>query len=390
MPKKTVITKTELDEPELLDQAAPVSDPETFVSPEEKEDERIQDIFKRIGGEGLRFTISRYLPSGRPQYVGDADIDNLSEANIQSAWGEGRYKITAWDSSNNYKGSKVIHIGPPSNLNKKDEEPVKQSPHLAYMDPAVTVQLEMMREEQATNRALMMKMIESMTAGKSGTQEIAEVMGMLKTVMEQPKQPSAIDLVTQILPLIKEFASLVAGGKIVSEKRDWIDTTKEILHELPNVLKMMGAQKAAVAAPPQAGNGGAGSPAMLPRDQLNIPKEHMFLIQQGLGYLKKKALQGSDPDIYINWALDNLDTEYSRAIVGLLNRPFDEIILIDPELNNIEYKNWFEDFFGGLKNALSERIDAGRNAGDQDNPSENEGTGDPGVQVGSKDKEHSD
>ncbi len=360
-----------------------------------QDEDDLKKFFEGLGGSEVIIKISKYdAASNRPRYLQDTDLEGASEAYIQTNWGEGRYLLRAYKEGT-VIGSKTVHIGPPlqKNLPQSAAQPVFVSPPTT--DPLISMQIEMMREESRLNRDLMLKMIEKIGGNeKSGATELAEVMAMLKPVLTPPAPTggSALSLISEAIPLVKQLIELGASGG--TEKKGWMDTVREIVPEVAGVLKSMSASRMPVQSVPTAPAPVApypgGTPVAIPAAPAalaNIDPQQIQLIRSAIAFLKTRALRDADPNAFVGYVLNTLDDEQSMSIAKLLERPYDDIAVLDPELVTAVYRPWFEEFFGGLKDALSQRDSTGGQGGDSPDATPNAGSDNSGGAVRSTDPE---
>lgn len=96
----------------------------------------------------------------------------------------------------------------------------------------------------------------------------------------------------------------------------------------------------------QARNGGGGGQV-----QMSAEEE---MIRSGILYLKKKCMMGTDPQLYIDFILDNADDERFGKLVQLAaTQPFEIFAKLDPELANPPYLAYFKFIYDGLRSAIS-------------------------------------
>lgn len=399
---KTVKTTTveemhvpEVIEPEITQvnaQPMPFADP-----PSTQEEDDLKKFFEGLGGSEIIIKISKYdSATNRPRYLQDTDLDGANEAYIQQNWGEGRYLLRAYKEGS-VIGSRTVLIGPPLKSNAPQPAPLSFLPALEKpgLDPLVLMQLEQMREEAKTNRELLMKLIESNMGGsKSGAMELAEVMAILKPVITPPAAAAGggiLEILGAAIPLVKQLIDLGAGGG-AQEKPSWMSMVKDLGPDVLRTVGQMMQQRNSVPMqtipmvesyqqnPPAPA---VIQPALNQSQIAGIDSNQLEIIRGYMSYFKEKVRKNASPDTFINLVLDTLDEERSLVIANLLDRSYEEIATIDPEILTAVYRPWFEAFFGGLKDALSERDTTGGEGGNPDNPAANEGNHDSIGKVGS-------
>jgi len=86
------------------------------------------------------------------------------------------------------------------------------------------------------------------------------------------------------------------------------------------------------------------------------PPDPMVQLRAGVGWLKSRALR-SDPDLYVDFVLDNLDQAQWLDLAQIINLPEEERLKIDPDLGKEPYKTWFGKLFEGLAKEIKGRLE---------------------------------
>jgi hypothetical protein len=77
--------------------------------------------------------------------------------------------------------------------------------------------------------------------------------------------------------------------------------------------------------------------------------QEIMMLQQGIGFLKKKAAAHSDPGLYVDLIIDNReDPLYARLISKIVESDFPTFANIDPDIAKPEYR----DFFGFIHDRI--------------------------------------
>ena len=139
-----------------------------------------------------------------------------------------------------------------------------------------------------------------------------------------------------------EVGQKIAGGSGGSS--DWMDLLKEALPMVRDVV----ASRANIPAPAQ-------PVAMIPEETTMVnplqPENVSDLIRAGIAYLKRKAAQGVDADLFIDLLIANRDDpQYSHVIEYVLANDFVVITALDPDIDKPgPLRSWFRSFYDGLR-----------------------------------------
>jgi hypothetical protein len=364
-PKKITTTTEELID-ETPDDKDLIRDGKKATSESE-----VQEYIQGLGISNLSVKVYRLEP-GRTAYtfLGTCPMDMASEEYIQENWGAGAYHIRCF-LDGVWKGSKLIKIGSAKIVpaEKKAEEITEAPPFNPGSDP-VSLQVEMIREEARTNRELLLKIVENMSHGKSSTMELMEVMTMMKALQPDGGGASGgAKLFSEILPFVREIMKM-AGGNVPEEDTGWKGIIKDVVGYLPDVMKQMKGASVPLQNPSPPGPMIADG-----KEPLILPPEKVKQIQFALMFLKGRCRVGADPLAFVDFAMNTLDMEQSLDVVQLLSREYEVIAMLDADLMSPVYRPWFEAFFNGLKDAISERNTPERGEGDGGDAPHDAGTG---------------
>ena len=158
---------------------------------------------------------------------------------------------------------------------------------------------------------------------------------------------------------METFIKGLEFGQSSSGQTDWkTDLIRTAKDALPHVTEAITAMRGGNPTPhPNNGNG----------QPVAMPPEH--IIKAGLEYLKKKAIAGKDPELILDWVVNNAE-EYQEFLNVVLNTEFADIVKLDPEIGNEPYLSWFRSVFDGLRREFieSNSVDehSGGNSGDGD------------------------
>ena len=344
----------------------------------------LQNFFEGLPGECV-IKIQKIDAQGRARFVTEMPPSDFSELLLQESFGEGKYRLLAYDGDKRYRGTRSVLIAAPAT--KPNLGP---SPIIAPIgpDPLLTSEIQNIKSEQTTMRDLMFRLVDKIGSNGGNERqsflELAEAMKMLKETVQPPPADSPMKLFAEIVPLVKSLIEL--GGGVPAEK-GWIGTLKEVLAELPALMKGIAMQRQQTEPLAPVVN----PPAQIAPSKVgvveSIPAESAAMLRQAIGFLKSRARLNQNPDDWVAWVMNTLDAPQSEQVARLLDRPFEEVAQIDPEISGTIYRAWFEQFFGGLKDALlSQRDDSTGEAGNPSDLTSHEGTDSRVIPFGPPDK----
>lgn len=146
------------------------------------------------------------------------------------------------------------------------------------------------------------------------------------------KQESAMETFIKGL----EFGQSQSGA--TDWKTDLIRGAKEVIPHITDAITTM--------------KGGTQlNPALQPDPATGLPPEHV--IKAGIVYLKKKAIAGVDPDLIVEWVVNNAE-EYQDFLRVVLNTEFADVAKFDPEISTEPFATWFKSLFERLRSAFAE------------------------------------
>lgn len=334
-------------------------------------DQELQDYIQSIGEPNLSVKIFKQ-EVGRSAftYMDMTTVSNATEQYIQENFGPGVYQIRCFFNGK-FKGAKTIHIG--SGPVKREPEsfasPISALPdnEPTYMNP-MQYQLEAMREEARTTRELLLKMIDNNSHAKSSTMELMEVMTMMRGLAPAPSEGlSPMKLIAEILPFVKEIMKMTGANVPAEEETGWLGIANKVVEKVPDMFKLM--QRGAIPAP----NGAAVAIPSIPEGPISfLPPAMQNQIAGIFEFLKGRARVNADPLSFVDLAMNTLDLEQSLNVVRLLDKSYEEIATIDPDiLEPTVFRPWFEQFFEGLRNAIKERNNPDGGESDPADPGNN-------------------
>jgi len=122
--------------------------------------------------------------------------------------------------------------------------------------------------------------------------------------------------------------------------------------------------------------------SMSPEEQQEqIMSQHL---KGAMDWLKKKALSGSHPGLYVEMIIDNQEDElYGRLIHKITNEDFSSFASIDPEIEKPQYSRFFRAIYDGIRSAfIPKNTVAGDFTGKRGNTPDASGNGTNGKKRG--------
>jgi hypothetical protein len=217
---------------------------------------------------------------------------------------------------------------------------------------------EMFRMLQAQNERLMALHTQQQTAAaREPIGDLADALVKLDQLRGGGSKELPMDTIMKAIQIGKELGP--GSGD------SWIALIRESLPALAPAIQSIAGSLAGRAAqtPPQ--NGGE-----------TVTTEEAMM-KAGIGYLKKKALAGSDAGLYVDMVVDNrTDAPYDQLIRRILESDFSAFAAIDPEISRPEYEPFFRAIYDGIRSVFIEQntvvINPAGQDGDAGNASGNE------------------
>ena len=358
-PKKVTTTTVEESVEERKGESI---EAQTSLSVEDIATQNLVEQIEALGSTAARCCIYRAdAHRGAMKFVGSVSPEFVSEEFIQSEYGEGRYSVRLLDARAHYIMSRIVDVAARKSDQSTAAAAALPQPIVSGSDPVMMARLESMIQEQATNREMMLRLIDKIGSAHDGGQqstlsEFASVVTTLTAIM--PKSNTPIDSVKEMVGIFREGMKIGASGAAGGDK-SWMETIKDVLGSLPELIagaKSMAASNVLV--PIEDAN------SQTDMKQISsTQKTSLEGLRQGINYLKIKAAQGKDPRLWIDVIVDNLDDPQWASLAGQLTQSYEEIGKLDAELLTPVYRPWFERLFEGIRNALHERIQYGDGEG---------------------------
>lgn len=372
------IVRTELEMPE--DQPAAAAEI-TPVAPEvtDSADESLRTFIASFGNNPGKVTIYKYDRNGNAVFCGAGLPGVVDEEWLQFSYGAGRYQVRLTDDKGRYLRSRIVHIaaGPADDATYNPPmavppaapaavQPFSPSPPMDGAGEYSAIQAEI-----SGMRDLMMKLIDKVVDSRGGGgSSLVELTAAIQAVKEMSAPASPADQVKEIIGVLKTGIEIGQTGTITGDKPGWLGIVQGVAEALAPVaasLMRRPGQPAPAVHPPSV------APANPPAAIAQPADPRLDLLRRGINYLKPKARAGKAWETYVDFILDNMEDTEWLPFLELLDKPYEEIAQVDPDLTTPLYRPWFESFLMGLRNAIAESnasAEAGPD-GDASNPGDN-------------------
>jgi hypothetical protein len=305
-------------------------------------------FFANIGDNADKIRIYRY-EQGEKAFLDTLESSVVTEKYLKETWGGGRYYLVATLNGEYVKGGcKNIRIsGPPK---EPDSNRVEST-----LNPQSNGEINALRDALNRQQELLITLLTAQKDKPTGP-SVAEIIQLIDGM--QSRQAVAPDPSTMFSSISSLFAKAMDLAKDSAGGEDWKVTGLRMvgtaLDKLPQLIGPLMAVKMNQKQP--------GGETMQP-----APVNPDDVLREAIAQLKPRALKGTDPGLIVDWIEDNLDdVGYKNMAIVILNRPFEQIIAFDPELQNEPLKSWFQELYTGLHEALSGKEP---NKADADKPS---------------------
>lgn len=191
--------------------------------------------------------------------------------------------------------------------------------------------------------------------------QLADAMVKIDQLRGAGKSELPIDALMRAIELGKSMSG--------SDSDSWMSLIKEVAPMVAPALTQ-------IAGSLMHRNGNAGA---LPAGSEPVMNDDDIL-KMGIDYLKKKALGGKDPGLYIDLVISDADDAlYAKLIHRILNNDFPAFAAIDPEISQPQYEPFFRALYDGLRSYYTQQnpveSDTGGKSGNGGNIKPDGGTG---------------
>lgn len=321
---KRKVTEYEEDEP--------TRETREIISPLDPDEETYTAFMAKWGREGAKVRVYRVTPQGKqycflaaPDEV-DPEAIRLFHAKQSYAHETGQYLIEV-EVNGEVRPPFPILIAPQVGAPGMPETSAGMSGPMG----------EMFRMLQAQNERLEARLTAQQTAAtKEPIGELADALLKLDQLRGGGSKELPLDTLIKAIQLGKEM-----GGNGDS----WLGLVREALPALAPAVASLATSIAGRAQAPAPANQNGG-------EEMN----EEAMIKVGLAYLKKKALAGSDPDLYVDIVVDNqTEAPYGQLIRRILDNDFSAFAAVDPEISKPEYEPFFRRIYNGIRSIFIEQ-----------------------------------
>lgn len=335
MPRKVTKTITEFDE--TPDGEEPGVVPGSFDVDTPDESEALQEARQKFGPAEVKFKVYKQEGGKGSAYCFTAQ-DDIDETYIQENYGGGKYYVKVFV-NNRYAEKHELLIAE----KKMAGNPSMMDPNLQpRLDPN-NIEARMLREQMVFMQNMLLERAKNPSQTPVG--EMVEAAKAIASMGTAHKEDDGFDKMARMFEF---FKSMSGGGGERSWQSELISTGKEvaapILREI--IAKQMSGNSVPAPAPnPQMQVVPSGGETMIPPDTA---------IRQGIEFLKSRAMSGMDPELAVDWIVNNAtDPMYQSFISNILSQPFESMQKLDVSLTQVPYEPWFRALYNGLKEAFS-------------------------------------
>lgn len=290
------------------------------LEPPDPAEESYSAFITKWGREGAKVRVYRVTPQGKqycflgtPEEI-DPESLRLFHAKQSYAHETGSYLIEI-EVNGEVRSPFPVLIAPQTNAPGIPEQSGSSGGAMS----------EMMRLLMAQNERLERL---AMAANKTPLNEMADTLMKLDQLRGGGGNGTQMDTLMKAV----ELGQKLNGS---GDTDTWLGLVKEVA---PHVAPLLGQ----IAARLGAGQNGGGEAV-----------NEEVILKQGVGYLKKKALAGSDPLLYVDIVIDNREEPlYAKLIHRILENDFSAFASIDPEISRPEYEPFFRSIYDGIRSAF--------------------------------------
>jgi len=290
-----------------------------YIPPETTAD----NILKQFG-PGVQIKVYKVV-RGLRQYCGYLTTwSNIEEDVAALGFGSGEYSISILEDG------EVKHVMP-LGIAEKVMGAVATSG-----DPSLRVLLDQMAR-------LIDRLANPPQREREPVNDLADALVKMHGMVQQPQSTQLTPAtIMEWIQLGKELAGSPGGGG---------DDLWSVLKEIgaPIIQGVMAARNGQQVNPQQ-----IAAPQQQSEGQMRAMLEAKLKL--GIMFLKKKALAGSDPELYVDLIVDNRESEdYATLIHTILNGVFSAFIQIDPVINREPFEQFFRAVYDGVRSVFTQK-----------------------------------
>jgi hypothetical protein len=326
MPKKTtketIITETDSKPEEVIEQVQAVE-----PTPEERD---FTEYLESLGPTTNLIKIHKYI-DGTRKYCGRVEPSTMKiegEEFLLRHWGGGKYYLMAFF-NNRYvqDGSRLIEIYEPP-----------EDKRMMTSSFSENNESKLMREEIQRQHDMVLKLLETKGQQNPGP-SLHDIVGALASMKSLVPPAPGLDSVLPGLVSLMKFAKEAVSDSS-SKESSFGSIVEGALKAIPMIFGGLQNMK---------GNGGQ------PATQENQPvltqeQAEKQLLGQAIARLKQEAVAGLDPELCVAWISSHQeDVGYRNMAVILLNRQFESLFSVDPDLEKEPLRSWFQRVYTELR-----------------------------------------
>jgi len=378
MPRKIVTTVTRPDDD---DDERDRSRKELETDPGELGYTAVMSSFRNT--QGCKVRVHRLTPEGKRQYCfmgppedfESEETIRLFHAKQPYAREEGTYYLSV-EVNGEPRNSFPVHIAPQISTLGSDQLQINGNGGMA----------DLLREMREQNRMMMERLMQSQ---QHQTPMIEMVQGLAQ--LDQLRGDKQLPLDSLIKAV--EIGTRLNGGGASGGGDDWMGMIRDLVKEAaPTLVPALGAIVGRMMNPPKPQAPPTDAPAPPQQERIDAsmsPEEQQEQIMSqhlkgAMDWLKKKALSGSHPGLYVEMIIDNQEDElYGRLIHKITNEDFSSFASIDPEIEKPQYSRFFRAIYDGIRSAfIPKNTVAGDFTGKRGNTPDASGNGTNGKKRG--------
>lgn len=295
-----------------------------------REAEQLEEIASQFPNAGI--TLKLYDENGA-YCITIPDPKSIDEELIRKRCGAGNFRLRI------YINGKYRHYIPLPIREVQPDSSVTTPPNSARNGDSSNSHSDFLEKQAQRNHELLLAAISSTRSAGPSITDLTTALANIDSL--RGKQESGVDLIMKGIDLAQRFSG------DTDWKTDLIRMGKDVLPKIADgVTAVMGVRNnghSQQIQPTVTNNEGEAQTQELPSAEA---------IRAGIAYLKRKCLNGVDPDLIIDWIVPNAD-EYQGLIRVILNKDFSEFAQYDIEIGSEPYLGWFRKLFDGLRSAFS-------------------------------------
>lgn len=293
----------------------------------------LERVLQQFGPGSVKLKISKKTSKGDYYCFSQNEID-VDEDFIQQTYGGGDYSVRIFINGE-FKDTVPLKIAEPLN------RPNSNGPNLPPSSANDNIVVQLIRSQ---NEFLQNLLQSKQAIAPTPVGELASAMKDLGIVPNGGIGEKGIELFMKGL----EFAKDLNGS--TDWKSDLFKTIRDVIPQIGQHLKTLQPETQQLA-------------------PMNDQQKIETMLKSGIAYLKKQAIKGVSPDLYIEWIMSHVDEEQYAYLLRLaVTTEFAEFAKLDAEIGNEVYLGWFKSLYDGLRSAYHEQ-----SAGDGEVESDSDG-----------------